>query len=653
MIFRSVLARTASFTQTRNTAILRPVAAMKTLVQSDPSKPMYKHQATMAKLPVPDLKPTCEKYLRSVRALVSDAHYQRTKAAVDEFLAPGGQGQVLQTRLLEHARHHVTDWSQVVVSTVDGKPHPEAREANTSWLLDDWNRDAYMAYRDPLVVNVSYFFVFKDVPKLVNNPARRAAELIKATLTFKKLVVEEALEVDMARGLPLSMDQFQWMFNTCRIPRIPSDVTRIADARANHHIIVTRNNKFFNVNMVHPDGRELSTAEIEAQLNKICGLAADTKGIPVGALTTQNRDVWAKVRNELLESPVNVATLDQIETASFLVALESGTPATFNETSRAAWVGDGKNRWWDTACQYLIWDTGRAGFVGEHSMMDGTPTNKMTEWVVDNLVKGRIDHGSSTSSATLPSPQQLQWQISPSVAFHIRAAEWAFEDLVSRHDLSVLEFGDFGKDAIKKMGLSPDAFVQMALQLGYYKMHGTCKPTYESAQVRKFAYGRTETCRSVSLESVVWVKAMRDPSLSVAQKADLGRRAIASHVAYMNDAVENKGCDRHLLGLRLQIRPGERKPAIFADPAYDSTRHWNLSTSQISSEHYNGYGWGEVVPDGYGVPYCIRDASLHITVTCLNPLRASLFTHHICESLREMRCVFEATKPAEAAKAKL
>ena len=65
------------------------------------------------------------------------------------------------------------------------------------------------------------------------------------------------------------------------------------------------------------------------------------------------------------------------------------------------------------------------------------------------------------------------------------------------------------------MGLSPDAFVQMALQLGYYKMHGTSKPTYESAQVRKFAYGRTETCRSVSVESVTWVQAMKDPSLSV------------------------------------------------------------------------------------------------------------------------------------------
>ncbi|TPX33587.1 hypothetical protein SmJEL517_g03505 [Synchytrium microbalum] len=620
---------------------------MKTLVQADPSKPMYKHQATMATLPVPDLKATCEKYLRSVRALVSDAHYARTKAAVDEFLKPGGEGEVLQKRLLEHNKNTLTDWSQVVVAGVDGKPHPAAGKAYTSWLLDDWNRDGYMAYRDPVVVNVSYFFMFKDVPKLANNPVRRAAEIVKATLAFKKLVINEALEVDMARGLPLSMDQFQWMFNTCRIPKIPSDVTRVADMKTHNHIIVTRHNKFYTVSMVHPDGRELSTAEIEEQIKRIYHAAGDAKAIPVGVLTTQNRDVWTKVRNEMLESPLNIASLDQIETASFLIALESGTPQTYNESSRAAWVGDGRNRWWDTPCQYLIWDNGRAGFVGEHSMMDGTPTNKLTEWVLENLAKGKIDHGSSSSSVSLPSPQQLQWQITPSLGFHVKSAEWAFDDLVGRHELSTLEFGDFGKDQIKKMGLSPDAFVQMALQLGYYKMHGVCKPTYESAQVRKFAFGRTETCRSVSVESVAWVKAMQDASVSIEAKADLGRKAVGSQVAYMNDAVENRGCDRHMLGLRYQIKAGEPKPRIFADPVYDETRSWNLSTSQISSEHYTGYGWGEVVPNGYGIPYCIRDKSLHVTVTGLKPLEPTRLTYHIGEALREMRAVFEAVKPVE------
>ena len=31
-------------------------------------------------------------------------------------------------------------------------------------------------------------------------------------------------------------------------------------------------------------------------------------------------------------------------------------------------------------------------------------------------------------------------------------------------------------------------------------------------------------------------------------KADLGRKAIGSHVKYMADAVNGYGCDRHLLG---------------------------------------------------------------------------------------------------------
>lgn len=37
-------------------------------------------------------------------------------------------------------------------------------------------------------------------------------------------------------------------------------------------------------------------------------------------------------------------------------------------------------------------------------------------------------------------------------------------------DLHVLIFRDFGKDKIKKCRVSPDAFIQMALQLAYYRV---------------------------------------------------------------------------------------------------------------------------------------------------------------------------------------
>lgn len=49
--------------------------------------------------------------------------------------------------------------------------------------------------------------------------------------------------------------------------------------------------------------------------------------------------------------------------------------------------------------------------------------------------------------------------------------------------------------------------------------YGKSRPTYESAATRKFQLGRTETCRSVSEESVAWCKAMNDPTVDVTPPA--------------------------------------------------------------------------------------------------------------------------------------
>jgi carnitine O-acetyltransferase len=62
---------------------------------------------------------------------------------------------------------------------------------------------------------------------------------------------------------------------------------------------------------------------------------------------------------------------------------------------------------------------------------------------------------------------------------------------------------------------SPDATVQMALQLAFYRIHGRPCPTYESASTRLFLHGRTETVRSCSIESLAFTKGFDDPSVSV------------------------------------------------------------------------------------------------------------------------------------------
>ena len=63
--------------------------------------------------------------------------------------------------------------------------------------------------------------------------------------------------------------------------------------------------------------------------------------------------------------------------------------------------------------------------------------------------------------------------------------------------------------------MSPDAYIQMVIQLAYFKIYGTCTATYETAQTRKFFHGRTETVRTLSNASKKFVSGMEDTNLSV------------------------------------------------------------------------------------------------------------------------------------------
>ncbi|KAJ3057991.1 Carnitine O-acetyltransferase mitochondrial, partial [Quaeritorhiza haematococci] len=320
--------------------------------------------------------------------------------------------------------------------------------------------------------------------------------------------------------------------------------------------------------------------------------------------------------------------------------------------STACWHGDGRNRFFDKSLQFIIFDNGKAGFNGEHSMMDATPTSRICEFILEGLDKGKIDLGAPTVASDLDIPSRLEFDLTPDLDRAITWASRKFDALAEQHELRVVVYEGYGKNLVKKLKCSPDAYAQMAIQLAYYKMNGYCVPTYESAQTKKFAYGRTETCRSVSVESVEWVKAMEDPNVPVNVKGELGRKALAAQTGYMARAVEGRGVDRHLLGLRLSLNPTESKPPIFTDPAYTATCRWRLSTSQVTSEYYDGYGWGEVFPDGWGVAYMVKENSFQFNLVS-QKLGAERFRHYFHEALGEMREVFEASVPVPQVKAKL
>jgi carnitine O-acetyltransferase len=688
----------------------------------------------LATLPVPPLEHTLKVYLQTVRPFLNDDDFAQTSRAVAEFAS--GDGLKLQARLEERKRQA----DGLGPSTFKGKLVRDDKGivavTRNSWMIDWWNEYSYCAYREPVVIMVSYFFVFPDdvrtrikpIPGSVSHLAKvgvnatslkgswggggteqfdlqceRASRLVIGAMEFRKLLLIGKLALESsnpkdAKAPPLCMHQYRYMFNASRIPAVPSDYVETYSPVENEHIVVLRKNQFWLVHLVVDsnytvDGkttqgrRRISGQELFKQLRDIIDLSGTTSAIPLGTLSAMNRDAMSIARSLLLSHPSqptpmhNSHLMSILESAVLLLCLDDTNPVTREEVSRNMWHGDGQNRWFDKSIQVIVCENGKAGLVGEHSMMDATPNTHCWNWVLDNL--GKINHTQSDVSledalkgvefrewitSDLEKPERLDFYIPESLLPTLATTLSTLTDVISHHDLQVLDFHPFGKNAIKTFGCSPDAFCQMAIQLAYFRLFGIVVATYESAGMRRYAWGRTETARSVCDDSVVqfleaWCGDACE-SISVGRKAELCRNSCANQSKYMQMCQKGLGIDRHLLGLRLCLYPDEPLPGIYADPAYTLSSHWTLSTSQVASEAFTGYGWGPVVIDGFGVAYMVKNNSLFFNITGLirvpgengekeangtdmKSSRVQRFKHLLEESLLEMREVFLSAKDEE------
>jgi len=218
-------------------------------------------------------------------------------------------------------------------------------------------------------------------------------------------------------------------------------------------------------------------------------------------------------------------------------------------------------------------------------------------------------------------------------------------------DRQVVQYEGFGKNFCKHHKVSPDATAQLIKQLAFHKMFGRPGVTYESAQTRKFQLGRTEVIRSASSENKEWAEAMLSESpADPLVLRDLFFRAAKRHNQYGSWAADGQGVDRHFFGLKKLLKEGEAIPEIYTDPSFSASNHWELSTSQLSSPFFDGWGYGEVVEDGYGLSYSIGDGYIRWTITSLK-LRTEELGHYLAESAREVKEMLQAAekKDKEAA----
>ena len=457
--------------------------------------PLFASQQSLPRLPVPSVEQTLTKWLQSTLPhQPSQEAKSQTEKAVKEALSGSDAETIkkLQERLLAR------------------------KDAKENWLSEWWNEVAYMGYRDPIIPYVNYFYKHQDDRRRKDNVSRSSA-LIKGLLAFRRLVESEQLAPEKTKTGALCSASYPWLFNSVRIPQTPVDYAVKYPANQHNHLVVLRNGKYWQFSLVGSDGQELSEKEIQSQLKRILQdpEASKQDEFPIGALTGENRDKWATARDALIKiSPENKKALNAIESSVIVLCLDNFSPVTVEEGAWQLWQGNGaRNRFFDKQ-ELVVFDNGSSGYNGEHSTMDGTPTLRMNDFVLAALDAGKIDMGSSNRT-DLPAPTRIQFQLNESVKQSITSALHDFQALIGKHDMEVLDFQGYGKEAIKKFKCSPDAWAQMCIQLAYYKMYGKPCPTYESAQTRKFLLGRTEVIRSASVQSKAFCEAMENPDASV------------------------------------------------------------------------------------------------------------------------------------------
>uniref|UniRef100_A0A8C6V474 carnitine O-palmitoyltransferase n=1 Tax=Neogobius melanostomus TaxID=47308 RepID=A0A8C6V474_9GOBI len=575
---------------------------------------LYSYQTSLPHLPVPTIKDTLSRYLQSVRPLLSDPAYKRMTELANGF--ESNLGNRLQRYLKLKAL-----WA-------------------TNYVSDWWEEYIYLRSRGPIMVNSNYYgmdFLFVT-PTSVQ--AARAGNTITALLLYRRKVNREELKPSRVPGtvIPLCAAQYERMFNTTRTPGLETGKTKemhYLNIRNLEYVAVYHKGRFFRL-WVYNAGRLLSPREIEHQIQRI--LDDPSPPLPgeerLGALTAGDRVPWHQMRKQYFSSGINKRSLDIIERAAFFVTLDDeeqgmkGDDPAGNLDRYAKSLLHGKcyDRWFDKSFSIVIYKNGKNGLNAEHSWADAPTIAHLWEFTLatdafqlgytdDEHCKGDVDRmlphprsccGTSRLRYSTSSFKEVQAQICTSLT--------VAQSLADDVDCHVFPFREFGKGRVKKLRVSPDAFIQISLQLAYYRDRGGFCLTYEASMTRLFREGRTETVRSCSNETCAFVKALEGGE-SAEQCRRLLRLASEGHQNLYRMAMTGAGIDRHLFCLYVVSKYlGVDSPflkEVLSEP-------WRLSTSQTPIQQIElfdiknhpdyislGGGFGPVADDGYGVSYII------------------------------------------------
>ncbi|NWQ93326.1 CPT1B palmitoyltransferase, partial [Burhinus bistriatus] len=556
----------------------------------------------------------CCGYLESVRPLMDDEKYSKMEALAKEFKEKTAPQ--LQKYLI------LKSWW------------------TTNYVSDWWEEYIYLRGRSPLMVNSNYYAMDFLYVTPTHIQAARAGNVVHAILLYRRKLDRGEIPPMMALGIvPMCSYQSERMFNTTRIPGKETDtLLHLVDSK---HLAVYHKGRFYKV-WLYYGGQLLRPRDLQLQFQRILddpsppqpgeerlaaltagercrhhrgsprsGQAADAADAAPGAAGAGRRG-WRRCSG--------MGPLSHPWVGGCSVGWGGG----LGGLSRTVGTTSPVPSWFDKSFTLVVYKNGKLGANAEHSWADAPIIGHLWEFTLatDKFQLGYTEGGHCLGEpdTLLAPPQRLQWDIPQECRAAIESSYRLAKALADDVDFCCFQFSEFGKGLIKKCRTSPDAFIQISLQLAHFRDKGCFCLTYEASMTRLFREGRTETVRSCTAESTAFVRSMGDARQTRAERQRLFKLAAEKHQHMYRMAMTGAGIDRHLFCLYVVSRYlGVQSPFL----AQVLSEPWRLSTSQTPQQQLKmfdlnkypdhvstGGGFGPVADDGYGVSYIIAGENL-------------------------------------------
>ncbi|MDR0500659.1 MAG: choline/carnitine O-acyltransferase [Coriobacteriales bacterium] len=566
------------------------------------------------KLPVPELAHTLSEVKKWAEPFLTASELAKFEQLIKRFETEDAK--LLQERLKRHEQ-----------------------QTKGSWLAGFW-QESYLSGRGCVQSETNFALTVRDeLHEHLTSRAQKATQLIYQLTKIYLALTEGSYPLEYTKNQKnIDMSYYENLFGSCRIPDENIDLF-YKSTIINRHIIVVNKGSYYQLDVIDSTGKQYPPEIILESIEHILSQVHVPKNGEenLAYMTGVKRKTSYAVYQQLKAEKLNSQNCDLIENALFVLSFTDSKDQSVEERIATVLL-DGQDQIFSKTLQAIITSSGSIGFNVEHTPIDGVPTlnilAKVFDAIKDQMPIDKKEESAALAKSAAPenspalansselenSPaltKRLSWQFTPELLVALEECRAMVEQEAQVYKIQYRLIESIGKNRIKELKVSPDAYFHMALAVAQMAVFGRLQSVYEPVAMRSFYEGRTECARSLSKEKKDFAEAYLNteklPERDVLKELFL--RGASAHSERISMCQSGLGVERHLFGLQKMAGDDVDANYFFKSEPIKKLTYNFISTTSIPSYLLEAFSFCPVEEDGFGLYYEILEDQIVLTVS--------------------------------------